>query len=34
VRLPTVDVGELTELITDSWLLQAPTRLVEELERG
>ena len=33
VRLPTVDVDELTELITDSWLLQAPKRLVGELER-
>jgi hypothetical protein len=34
VRLPAVDVDELTELITDSWLLRAPTRLVDELERG
>jgi hypothetical protein len=33
VRLPKVDVQELTELITDSWRLQAPPRLVEELER-
>jgi hypothetical protein len=32
VRLPKVDVEELTELITDSWRLQAPTRLVEELQ--
>jgi hypothetical protein len=32
VRLPEVDVDELTELITDSWRLQAPTRLVEQLE--
>jgi hypothetical protein len=33
VRLPRIDVDELTELITDSWRLQAPTGLVEELDR-
>jgi hypothetical protein len=33
VRLPHIDVEELTELITDSWRLQAPAKLVEELER-
>jgi hypothetical protein len=32
VRLPEVDVDELAELITDSWRLPAPTRLVEQLE--
>ena len=32
VRLPEVDVDELTELITDSWRLPAPTRLVEQLD--
>ena len=34
VRLSMVDVEELTELITDSWRLQAPSGLVEEMERG
>ena len=33
VRLPMVDVQELTELITDSWRLHAPTAMVEELDR-
>ncbi len=33
VRLPMVDTQELTELITDSWRLQAPAELVEELDR-
>jgi len=32
VRLPMVDIQELTELITDSWLLQAPAAMVEELD--
>jgi hypothetical protein len=32
VRLPMVDIQELTELITDSWLLQAPAEMVEELD--
>jgi hypothetical protein len=32
VRLPKVDTQELTELITDSWLLHAPVTMVEELE--
>ena len=32
VRLPMVDVQELTELITDSWRVQAPPALVEELD--
>jgi hypothetical protein len=31
VRLPMVDTQELTEMITDSWRLQAPAALVEEL---
>ena len=29
VRLPMVDVQELTELITDSWRLQAPDAIVD-----
>ncbi len=29
VRLEAIGVAELTELITDSWLLKAPKRLVE-----
>jgi hypothetical protein len=32
VRLSKVDTQELTELITDSWCLQAPEALVEQLE--
>jgi hypothetical protein len=32
VRLPKVDTQELTELITDSWLLQAPAAMVQELD--
>ena len=32
VRLPKVDTQELTELITDSWRLQAPARTVKELD--
>jgi hypothetical protein len=31
VRLPAVDVGELTELLTDSWRLRAPKRVAAEL---
>jgi hypothetical protein len=30
VRLPMVDVQELTELITDSWRLHAPSQLVQD----
>jgi hypothetical protein len=33
VHLPKVDLDELTELITESWRLQAPARLVQELDR-
>jgi hypothetical protein len=33
VRLPMVDVQELTELISDAWRLQAPPAAVEELDR-
>lgn len=32
VRLPMVDVQELTELITDSWRLHAPAEMVKELD--
>jgi hypothetical protein len=32
VRLPMVDTQELTELITDSWLLQAPAAMAQELD--
>jgi hypothetical protein len=32
VRLPKVDAQELTELITDSWRVQATAGLLEELE--
>jgi len=32
VRLPMVDTQELTELITDSWCLQAPAPMVEQLD--
>lgn len=32
VRLDMVDVTEAAELITDSWRLRAPTRLVKEWE--
>jgi hypothetical protein len=31
VRLPSIDVGELTELITDAWRCQAPRALAAEL---
>lgn len=30
VNLPAVDVDELTELITDSWRLKAPKRVLKE----
>ena len=30
VNLPTVDVDELTELITDSWRLKAPKQVLKE----
>lgn len=33
VRFATVDVAELTELLTDSWRLRAPRRVANELER-
>jgi hypothetical protein len=32
VRLPLVDTQELAELITDSWLLQAPDAIAIELD--
>src|SRR5450759_2269926 len=32
VRLPMVDTQELAELITDSWCLQAPAVMVEQLD--
>ena len=34
VRLATIGVDELEELITDAWRCQAPRALVEELDRG
>jgi len=33
VRLPTIDVDELAELITLAWRCQAPRALVKEFER-
>lgn len=33
VRLPAVSVDELTELITDSWLLRAPPGLTRDWRR-
>ena len=32
VNLPAVDVDELRELITESWLIRAPTRIREAYE--
>jgi hypothetical protein len=32
VRFDAVDVDELTELLTDSWYLRAPQRLVDEFD--
>jgi hypothetical protein len=32
VRFDAVDVDELTELLTDAWLVRAPTRLRAEFE--
>jgi len=32
VRLDTVDVAELTELVTDSWRLRAPQKLVAQFD--
>src|SRR6201999_991879 len=32
VRLPAVDIDELTELLTDSWRLRAPKRVAAELD--
>ncbi|MGH3880712.1 MAG: MmcQ/YjbR family DNA-binding protein [Actinophytocola sp.] len=32
VRFAAVDVDELTELLTDSWRLRAPTRVLAELD--
>ena len=34
VRLPSIDVAELEELIVDAWRCQAPRALVDALERG
>lgn len=33
VRLPSIDAGELAELITDAWRCQAPRTLAAELGR-
>jgi hypothetical protein len=33
LRLDRVDVGRLTELVTDAWRMQAPDALVRELDR-
>jgi hypothetical protein len=32
VRLPAIEVGELTEVLTDSWRARAPRRLLAEFE--
>lgn len=34
VRLPALDPAEAAELITESWRLRAPRRLVAELDAG
>ena len=34
VRLPSIDAGELAELITDAWRCQAPRALAAELGRS
>ena len=34
VRFATVDVDELTDLLTESWLLRAPKRLASEFAKG
>ncbi len=34
VRLPAIDVDELTEVLTDAWLVRAPKRLRQEFESG
>lgn len=34
VRLPSIEVDELEELILDAWRSQAPRALVEAFERG
>ncbi len=34
VRYAEVDVDELTELLTDSWRLRAPKRLVQAFDAG
>jgi hypothetical protein len=34
VRLPAIDVDELTALITEAWRCQAPRALVDEFERS
>jgi hypothetical protein len=33
VNLPAVDVEELTELITESWCVKAPARVLQAFER-
>jgi hypothetical protein len=33
VRFEAIDVPELTELVTDSWRLRAPKRLVSDFDR-
>ena len=34
VRLASVDVDEMTEVLTESWRLRAPLRLLEEFDTG
>ena len=34
VRMEAIDAGELGELVEDAWRLQAPKRLVAELDGG
>lgn len=34
IRLTAVELDELSELLTDSWRLRAPTRLRQEFERA
>lgn len=34
VRLPSIDVAELEELIVDAWRCQAPRALVDGFEQG
>jgi hypothetical protein len=34
VRMAAMDLGEMTEALTESWRLRAPTRLLEKFDRG